>query len=285
MSTSPRAVVAPPAAPTPAGGRGHRVVVLGVPVDRQQSRAAVRTGGRRSVAAGGGDLEVAVGQPAGQARRPVAGAAPVTGDGVEQRRDGPRRRTGRCGRVLVDGTSSVRSWSQRAGRDVGERRRGLIDSRAGRRSFCDRARAGDRCPGRRSGDAAAELPARARIVIIGGGVGGASIAYHLAELGERDVVLLDRDELTSGSTFHSAGLVGQLRADPTLTRMNMYSVELYRGCSDRSTPPGWVESRQHPAGLQRRSGWRRSADSSAGPARRACRWRRSRRRRRRSCSR
>jgi glycine/D-amino acid oxidase-like deaminating enzyme len=46
-----------------------------------------------------------------------------------------------------------------------------------------------------------ELPARARVVIIGGGVGGASIAYHLAQLGERDVILLDRDELTSGSTF------------------------------------------------------------------------------------
>ncbi|WP_084956943.1 GcvT family protein [Thermoactinospora rubra] len=75
----------------------------------------------------------------------------------------------------------------------------------------------------------------ARIVIIGGGVGGASIAYHLTRLGERDVVLLERGELTSGSTFHSAGLVGQLRADPTLTRMNQYSVELYR------TLPGWVE--------------------------------------------
>ena len=56
-----------------------------------------------------------------------------------------------------------------------------------------------------------ELPSRARVVIIGGGVGGTSIAYHLAELGERDVLLVDRAELTSGSTFHSAGLVGQLR--------------------------------------------------------------------------
>jgi len=88
----------------------------------------------------------------------------------------------------------------------------------------------------------ATLPTRARIVIIGGGVGGASIAYHLAKMGERDVILLDRGELTSGSTFHSAGLVGQLRSDPTLTRMNMYSVELYRELERSELPPGWVES-------------------------------------------
>jgi 4-methylaminobutanoate oxidase (formaldehyde-forming) len=81
-----------------------------------------------------------------------------------------------------------------------------------------------------------ELPDRARIVIVGGGVGGASIAYHLAQLGERDVVLLDRAELTSGSTFHSAGLVGQLRASVSLTRMMMDSVALY-GRLDC----GWVQ--------------------------------------------
>ena len=61
------------------------------------------------------------------------------------------------------------------------------------------------------------LPKRAKIVVIGGGVGGTSVAYHLAKFGENDVILLERSELTSGSTFHSAGLVGQLRADPTLT--------------------------------------------------------------------
>ncbi|HET9945498.1 MAG TPA: FAD-dependent oxidoreductase, partial [Actinomycetes bacterium] len=85
------------------------------------------------------------------------------------------------------------------------------------------------------------LPDAARVVVIGGGVGGASVAFHLAELGWTDVVLVDRSELTSGSTFHSAGLVGQLRADPTLTRMNMYSVELYRRLQLGDTPPGWVE--------------------------------------------
>jgi glycine cleavage system aminomethyltransferase T/glycine/D-amino acid oxidase-like deaminating enzyme len=81
-----------------------------------------------------------------------------------------------------------------------------------------------------------ELPERARVVIIGGGVGGAAIAYHLAQLGEHDVVLLDRNELTSGSTFHSAGLVGQLRSSLPLTRMMMDSVELYR-----TLDCGWVE--------------------------------------------
>jgi glycine cleavage system aminomethyltransferase T/glycine/D-amino acid oxidase-like deaminating enzyme len=91
-------------------------------------------------------------------------------------------------------------------------------------------------------DVPADLPTAARVVVIGGGVGGASVAYHLAELGERDVVVLERSELTSGSTFHSAGLVGQLRADPTLTRMNMYSVELYRKLEASGSPVGWTES-------------------------------------------
>lgn len=85
------------------------------------------------------------------------------------------------------------------------------------------------------------IPARAKIVIIGGGVGGTSVAYHLAELGEKDVILLDRSDLTSGSTFHSAGLVGQLRADPTLTKMNMHSVDLYRKLEATDTPPSWKE--------------------------------------------
>ena len=83
-----------------------------------------------------------------------------------------------------------------------------------------------------------ELPSRARVVVVGGGVGGTSVAYHLAALGERDVLLVERAELTAGSTFHSAGLVGQLRADPTLTRMNRYSVELYRRLQTGEPPRG-----------------------------------------------
>ncbi|HEY0811857.1 MAG TPA: FAD-dependent oxidoreductase [Pseudonocardia sp.] len=87
-----------------------------------------------------------------------------------------------------------------------------------------------------------DLPDRAQIVIVGGGVGGASVAYHLARRGARDVLLVERAELTSGSTFHSAGLVGQLRSDPALTSMNVHSVELYRELSKGEHDPGWVES-------------------------------------------
>ena len=109
-----------------------------------------------------------------------------------------------------------------------------------------------------------ELPDRARIVIVGGGVGGTSIAYHLAQLGERDVVLLDRNELTSGSTFHSAGLVGQLRSSVSLTKMMMYSVELYRRLRAESEfDPGWTEcggirlacTREREEELHRQVGW------------------------------
>ncbi|TDD43986.1 FAD-dependent oxidoreductase [Nonomuraea terrae] len=101
----------------------------------------------------------------------------------------------------------------------------------------------------------------ARIVIIGGGVGGASVAYHLTQLGERDVVLLERDELTSGSTFHSAGLVGQLRADPTLTRMNQYSVELYRTLDAGWTECGGIKLASTPERMEeirRQIGWART---------------------------
>ncbi len=71
------------------------------------------------------------------------------------------------------------------------------------------------------------VPDRARVVIIGGGVAGCSVAYHLAKLGWTDVVLLERKQLTSGTTWHAAGLIGQLRATANMTRLAKYSQELY----------------------------------------------------------
>ena len=71
-----------------------------------------------------------------------------------------------------------------------------------------------------------ELPSEARCVVIGGGIIGCSIAYHLAKLGWKDVVLLERNRLTSGTTWHAAGLIGQLRGSSTLTKLAKYSADL-----------------------------------------------------------
>jgi glycine cleavage system T protein len=71
------------------------------------------------------------------------------------------------------------------------------------------------------------IPKKARAVIIGGGVSGCSVAYHLAKLGWTDVVLLERKQLTSGTTWHAAGLIGQLRASQNMTRLAKYSADLY----------------------------------------------------------
>lgn len=76
---------------------------------------------------------------------------------------------------------------------------------------------------------AKDLPTRARVVIVGGGVIGCSIAYHLAKIGWSDVVLLERKQLTSGTTWHAAGLVGQLRPSINMTKLAKYTGELYRG--------------------------------------------------------
>ena len=72
------------------------------------------------------------------------------------------------------------------------------------------------------------IPSSAKVVIIGGGIVGCSTAYHLAKLGLTDVVLLERKKLTSGTTFHAAGLVGQLRSNANITQLLGYSVDLYK---------------------------------------------------------
>ncbi|MER9255303.1 FAD-dependent oxidoreductase [Mesorhizobium sp. M0598] len=71
------------------------------------------------------------------------------------------------------------------------------------------------------------IPPKARAVIIGGGVSGCSVAYHLAKLGWTDIVLLERKQLTSGTTWHAAGLIGQLRGSQNMTRLAKYSADLY----------------------------------------------------------
>ncbi|MBA2294937.1 MAG: FAD-binding oxidoreductase, partial [Actinobacteria bacterium] len=105
---------------------------------------------------------------------------------------------------------------------------------------------------------------RARAVVIGGGVGGCAVLYWLARLGWDDVVLVERAELTSGSTFHSAGLVGQLRSSLSLTRMMMSSVDLYRSLeSEVGLATGWREvgslrlasSEERVEEIARQAGW------------------------------
>src|SRR5574341_661114 len=83
---------------------------------------------------------------------------------------------------------------------------------------------------------------QAQVVIIGGGVGGCSIAYHLSLMGWKEVVVVERHEITSGSTFHSAGIVGQLRTSSSLTKMMRYSTDLYRRLNaETGVDPGWRE--------------------------------------------
>lgn len=74
----------------------------------------------------------------------------------------------------------------------------------------------------------ANIPGRAEVIVIGGGVVGCSIAYHLTKIGITDVVLLERKQLTCGTTWHAAGLVGQLRGSQNMTRLAKYTAELYR---------------------------------------------------------
>ena len=73
-----------------------------------------------------------------------------------------------------------------------------------------------------------ELPSATKVVVIGGGVAGCSTAYHLAKFGWKDTILLERDQLTSGTTWHAAGLVSQLGPSAAITKIRKYSLELYK---------------------------------------------------------
>jgi glycine cleavage system aminomethyltransferase T/glycine/D-amino acid oxidase-like deaminating enzyme len=97
------------------------------------------------------------------------------------------------------------------------------------------------------------LPARARAVVIGGGITGTSVAYHLAQAGWHDTVLLEKAELTSGSTCHAAGLVTQFNPSPTMMRFRRYSIELYRqlGIFDTVGSLRFAASREQLMELQR----------------------------------
>ena len=87
------------------------------------------------------------------------------------------------------------------------------------------------------------LPSHAQTVIVGGGIVGCSVGYHLAKLGHRDVVIRERGQLTGGSTFHAAGLVGQLRSSASITQLLKYSVELYDKLEEETgQATGWRQN-------------------------------------------
>ena len=81
------------------------------------------------------------------------------------------------------------------------------------------------------------LPEKARVVVIGGGAVGTSVLYHLAKAGWEDLVLLERRELGCGTTWHAAGLVGQLRNSLNLTKLAQYTAELFEGLEAETGQP------------------------------------------------
>src|SRR6187399_2984022 len=86
------------------------------------------------------------------------------------------------------------------------------------------------------------LPSHARIVVVGGGIAGCSTAYHLAALGEKDVLLLEQGKLTCGTTWHAAGLIGQMRPNRTMTRMSKYGIDLYAKLeAETGLATGWKQ--------------------------------------------
>src|SRR4026208_1625251 len=86
------------------------------------------------------------------------------------------------------------------------------------------------------------LPAETKGVVVGGGVIGASVAYHLARLGWKDVVLLEQNMLAGGTTWHAAGLIGRLRTTNSMTKINKYSAELYASLEkETGHSAGWQQ--------------------------------------------
>ena len=109
-----------------------------------------------------------------------------------------------------------------------------------------------------------QLPKQARAVVVGGGVAGCSVAYHLARLGWSDVLLIERHDLADGTSWHSAGFVGQLRSTISHTRMMMYSAGLYAELEIATgLDPGWrpvgglrlARSQEREQELERQAGW------------------------------
>lgn len=86
-----------------------------------------------------------------------------------------------------------------------------------------------------------DIPKSVSVLIVGGGIAGTSIAYHFAKAGWKDVYLLEQNKLSSGTTWHSAGQVGQLRSSSAQTKINKTSIELYARLKDETGhDPGWV---------------------------------------------
>ena len=117
------------------------------------------------------------------------------------------------------------------------------------------------------------LPSHARIVVVGGGIAGCSTAYHLAALGEKDVLVLEQGKLTCGTTWHAAGLVGQMRPNRTMTRMSKYGIELYSTLeAETGLATGWKQcgsvnvaqhARADDGACASSSRWRAASASSA----------------------